>query len=185
MPQRDNSRANRIVFVLGLAGGVLLTVIGIRYVLMPQSAARTFGVHSQPAGFELHYIIGLRNVWLGLLLVAFAALRERRALALWFTGAVMVCFADGLIAATSTGGIPQVAFHVSCGVASAALAALCWRAPPKSARGTRKRATLPRSSAARKRSKDGDKRSIAAYKEAAAAMRRNGVAEPASWPFAD
>jgi hypothetical protein len=128
MPASQDHRTNRIVLAICLAGGALLTVIGIRYFLVPQSAARTFGVPARPGGFELHYIVGLRNVWLGLLAVAFAALRVWRALALWFTGAVVVCFADGLIAATSTGGVPQVAFHLGCGVASAVLAVLCWRA---------------------------------------------------------
>ncbi len=121
------TRAERWILALCLLGGLLLTVIGIRYFLVPQSAARTFGVPGRPAGFELHYIIGLRNVWLGLLAAAFAVLREWRALALWFAAAVVVCFADGLIAATSTGAIPQVAFHFSCGIASAVLAVLCWR----------------------------------------------------------
>jgi hypothetical protein len=121
------------LLILCLLGGTLLTVIGIRYFLVPQSAARTFGVPGRPAGFELHYIIGLRNIWLGLLAVAFAALREWRALALWFVAAVVVCFADGLIAATSTGGIPQAAFHFGCGIASATLAALCWHVARRSA----------------------------------------------------
>jgi hypothetical protein len=125
------SVAERWTLALCLIGGLLLTVIGVRYFLVPQSAARSFGVPGRPAGFELYYIIGLRNVWLGLLAVTFAALREWRALALWFAAAVVVCFADGLIAATSTGGIPQVAFHFGCGIASAILATLCWRAARK------------------------------------------------------
>jgi hypothetical protein len=132
MPAKKDRRIDRLVLGSCLVGGALLTLIGIRYFLVPQSAARTFGVPSRPAGFELHYIIGLRNVWLGLLAVAFAALREWRALALWFTAAVVVCFADGTIAASSTGDVPQVAFHFGCGVASAALAALCWRASRRS-----------------------------------------------------
>jgi hypothetical protein len=106
-------------------------VIGVRYLLVPPSAARTFGVPGRPTGYELHYIIGLRNVWLGLLAVAFAVLAEWRALALWFTAAVAVCFADGLIAVTSTGAVPQVAFHISCGIASAVLAGFCWRVASK------------------------------------------------------
>jgi hypothetical protein len=129
---KKSTQAEHWVLALCLIGGIVLTVIGIRYLLVPQSAARTFGVPGQPAGYELHYIIGLRNVWLGLLAVAFAALREWRGLALWFTAAVAVCFADGLIAASSTGAIPQVAFHLGCGIASAILAALCWRAARKS-----------------------------------------------------
>jgi hypothetical protein len=126
-----STKAERWISALCLIGGILLTVIGVRYFVAPELAARTFGVPGRPAGYELHYIIGLRNVWLGLLAVAFVALREWRGLALWFTGAVAVCFADGLIAATSTGGIPQVAFHFSCGIASAVLAVLCWRAARK------------------------------------------------------
>jgi hypothetical protein len=132
MPSGKESRTSSLVLVLGLLGGILLTVIGVRYLMVPEQAARTFGVPGRPAGFELHYIIGLRNVWLGLLAMALALLREWRGLALWFTGAVAVCFADGLIAATSTGAIPQVTFHFGCGIASTVLAVLCWRAARKS-----------------------------------------------------
>jgi hypothetical protein len=127
MPAGKEEHLHRTISMVCLVGGLLLAIIGIRYLLVPQSAARTFGVPGRPAGFELHYIVGLRNVWLGLLAIAFAALREWRALALWFATATVVCFADGFIAATSTGGVPQVAFHLACGVASAGLAALCWR----------------------------------------------------------
>ena len=127
MPWFKEPRSSRIVLGVAIAGGVLLTVIGIRYFLVPQSAARTFGVPGRPVGYELHYIIGLRNVWLGLLAVAFALMQEWRALALWFAAAVAVCFADGTIAAVSTGGVRQVAFHFGCGIASALLAILCAR----------------------------------------------------------
>jgi hypothetical protein len=116
-------------WILGIClfGGVLLAVIGLRYFLSPEGAARTFGVPGRPAGHELHYIIGLRNVWLGALAVAFALLREWRALALWFGFGAVVCFADAAIAAGSTGRLPQIAFHVVCGIACVGLSALTWR----------------------------------------------------------
>ena len=120
-------RTQRWLLALCLIGGVLLTVIGIRYFLVPEGAARTFGVPGRPAGYEFHYIIGLRNVWLGLLAVAFALLREWRALALWFAIGAIVCFADAAIAAGSTGRLPQIAFHVGCGFACVGLAAGSWR----------------------------------------------------------
>jgi hypothetical protein len=120
-----------LVLILCLLGGILMTVIGVGYFVVPEQAARTFGVPGRPAGYELHHIIGLRNVWLGLLAVALAALREWRGLALWFAGAVAVCLADGLIAATSTGAVPQVALHFGYGIASAVLALLCWHAARK------------------------------------------------------
>jgi hypothetical protein len=120
-------RTEWLILTLGIIGGVLLTVIGIRYFLTPEGAARTFGVPGRPEGYELYYIVGLRNVWLGLLAVTFAALREWRALALWFAFGAVVCFSDAGIAATSTGRLPQVAFHVGCGLACIALGAGCRR----------------------------------------------------------
>jgi len=127
MSSATGAGGKRFVLAAGLLGGALLAVIGVRYLMVPQSAARTFGVPGHPAGFELHYIIGLRNLWLAVMAAAFALLREWRALTLWFAGAVVVCFADALIAYTSTGRIPQVAFHLGCGIASSVLAVLCWR----------------------------------------------------------
>ncbi len=120
-------RRDRWVVGICLFGGVLLAVIGLRYFLSPEGAARTFGVAARPAGYEFHYIIGLRNVWLGALAVAFALLREWRALALWFGFGAVVCFADAAIAASSTGRVPQIAFHVACGIACVGLSALTWR----------------------------------------------------------
>lgn len=125
-------RTERLILVLGIVGGVLLTIIGIRYFATPEGAARSFGISARPAGYEFHYVIGLRNVWLGLLAVAFAVLREWRALALWFALGTIVCFADAFIAASSTGRLPQVAFHAGCGLACIGLAAGSWRLAKKS-----------------------------------------------------
>jgi hypothetical protein len=127
MLSEKERRTRWLLLNICLLGGALLTFIGIRYFLVPTAAARTFGVPGRPTGFELHYILGLRNVWLGLLAVALALMREWRALALWFAGAVVVCFSDALIATRSIGGLPQIAFHTSCGFASVVLAILCWR----------------------------------------------------------
>jgi hypothetical protein len=133
MVSEKERRARWILLNICLLGGALLTFIGVRYFLVPNAAARTFGVPGRPTGFELHYILGLRNVWLGLLAVTFALMREWRALALWFAGAVVVCFSDAMIAASSIGGFPQVAFHTTCGFVSAVLAVLCWRTARKAA----------------------------------------------------
>jgi hypothetical protein len=121
------TRTQRWVVALSLIGGVLLTVIGARYFLTPEGAAYTFGIPRRAQGYEFHYVIGLRNLWLGMLAVAFAVLREWRALALWFALGTIVCFGDAWIAAASTGRLPQVAFHASCGILCIALAAASWR----------------------------------------------------------
>lgn len=115
------SRTERVVAAVAVVGGLLLAVIGVRYLLVPRSAAVTFGVAKDAGGYELHYIIGLRNVWLGLLAIGLAALRQWTALALWFGLGTLVCFADATIAASSSGLLPQVAFHIICGFACLAL----------------------------------------------------------------
>ena len=107
--------------------GILFGVIGLRYFVVPESAARTFGVAGRPAGHELYYIIGLRNLWLAALAIGLAALRQWHGLALWFATGTAVCFWDALIVAKATGKLPQVAFHLVCGLAFALLATLAWR----------------------------------------------------------
>jgi Domain of unknown function (DUF4267) len=127
MSEQGTGRGRLWIAVICMAGGLLLALIGVRYLLAPEQAAVTFGVPRRPAGHELYYIIGLRNLWLGLLAVAFAALRQWRALALWFAMGAVVCFADAAIAASSTGKLGQVAFHIGCGIGCAVLAPLLWR----------------------------------------------------------
>jgi hypothetical protein len=117
----------RWLLILAFAGGALLAAIGARFLLAPESAARTFGVIGRPTGYDLHYVVGSRDLWLGVMAVVLAACREWRALALWFTLAAFVCFGDAAIAASATGKIPQVAFHLGCGVGSALLGLWLWR----------------------------------------------------------
>jgi len=125
---RPRSRKTTLFLVTAsILAGVLLGVIGLRYLLVPQSAARTFGVPGRPTGHELYYIIGLRNLWLAALAIGLAALRQWHGLALWFATGSLVCFADALIAANATGKVPQVAFHLVCGLLCILLATMVWR----------------------------------------------------------
>jgi hypothetical protein len=134
MLSEKERRSRWLLLNICLLGGALLTFIGIRYFLVPHAAARTFGVPGRPTGFELHYILGLRNVWLGLLAVALALMREWRALALWFAGATVVCFSDAWIASRSLGGLPAITFHVASGAISLVLGILCWRTARRAAK---------------------------------------------------
>jgi len=121
------SRTATLLLVAAVLAGSLLGVIGVRYLSVPESAARTFGIPGRPAGHELYYIIGLRNLWLAALAIGLAALRQWHGLALWFATGTVVCFADALIAANATGKLPQVAFHLVCGLGCALLATMAWR----------------------------------------------------------
>ncbi len=116
----------RLVWLSLFAGG-LLTLIGIRFMIVPESAAFTFGVGVDQPGTELHHIIGVRDIWLGGLAVLFAILREWRALAAWFILAAGVCFYDAGIVFTTTAHAWAIAFHCGSGVFCALVGRGCLR----------------------------------------------------------
>ena len=116
----------RWVLAVCIVVGAILTIIGIRYLVSPYAAARTFGLSESP-GRELHTLIGLRNVWVGLLAIGFAAMRQWPALALWFGIGSVVCFADAAVVAASSGKPVQTAFHIGSGVVFLAVALVTWR----------------------------------------------------------
>lgn len=111
-----NRAKHRHLVWLSVAAGLLLAVIGARFMLVPRSAANTFGLAREVAGYELHAIIGLRDIWLGLLAIVLAVSREWRALGWWFALGAAVCFADAWIVSGSSGKIANVMFHVGSGV---------------------------------------------------------------------
>ncbi|CFX43892.1 conserved membrane protein of unknown function [Candidatus Filomicrobium marinum] len=121
------------IVALAVIAGALLTLIGIRFLLVPDSAAKTFGLTPAMAGAQLHAIIGLRDIWLGALAIAFALLGQWRALALWFLFGVLVCWADAAIVATSGGPRLAIAFHTGSGVFCLVLGVAAWRLSNKEA----------------------------------------------------
>ncbi len=112
---------------LSLFAGLLLTLIGVRFFIVPQDAAHTFGLAPQIIGNEMHQVIAVRDLWLGLLAVAFAAMREWRALALWLILGAGVCFVDAAIVANTTAKVWAMAFHVGSGVFCWKVGIACWR----------------------------------------------------------
>lgn len=118
----ETTRKHRHLVWLALGVGTLLTIIGIRFLIVPRTAAHNFGLAKDLTGYELHYLVGLRDIWLGTLAIAFALLREWRALMLWFATAAVVCFADAGLAASSSGKWVPTAFHLGSGFFCAAMA---------------------------------------------------------------
>ncbi len=117
-------RRLRVLRAIAALAGVLLFAIGVRFLVVPDEAAHTFGLDREIAGFELHLVIGLRDLWLGALAILFAAFTEWRALAVWFGLGTLVCFSDAAIAASSSGRTGPIVFHVVCGFACAFLAGI-------------------------------------------------------------
>jgi hypothetical protein len=107
--------------------GVVLLIIGIRFLLAPHQAARFFGIAPGAGSADLHYVIGVRDIWLAAIIIILAALSDWRGLAIWLGLGVFVCIADAATAAHSSGKALAVAFHLASGVFCTALGLACWR----------------------------------------------------------
>jgi hypothetical protein len=134
MPDRnpvDVSSANRSLRVIRLCGfiaGVAMLVIGVRFMIVPEQAAKFFGVGARPQGYELYSAVGLRDVWVGALVIAFAWTRQWLALILWFATAAVVCFGDAILVASHGGRPSAIAFHAGSGVICCLIAAATYKA---------------------------------------------------------
>jgi len=112
---------------LAIATGLVLGLIGLRFGLVPRSAARFFGLDTPAAPAHVHYVVAVRDLWLALLVIALAVLREWRALALWLGLAALACLADAAIVLQATGWMRAILFHVVSGLICLGLAIACWR----------------------------------------------------------
>jgi hypothetical protein len=117
----------RALRILAALTGVALLLIGVRFLLVPHQAARFFGIAPGAGSADLHYVIGVRDIWLAAIAIVLSALSDWRGLAIWLGFGVFVCAADAAIAAHSSGKAMAVAFHLASGLFCGALAVACWR----------------------------------------------------------
>lgn len=127
MGVRGGSGRTVAVAAAALGIGVLLALIGVRFLLAPDLAARQFGAATVATDAALHRAIGLRDVWLGALAVAFAVWRHWKGLAVWFGIGALVCFGDAVIVLASSGSLGAIAFHLAAGGLFVAVAIGAWR----------------------------------------------------------
>lgn len=114
-PSSTKTKHRHLVW-LCVAAGVLLALIGVRFMIVPRTAANNFGLAKQITGYEFHYMVGLRDMWLGGLAIVLGVMREWRALMVWFALGAIVCMSDAGIVALSSGKAVAVGFHVLSGV---------------------------------------------------------------------
>ncbi|MEL7049755.1 MAG: DUF4267 domain-containing protein, partial [Pseudomonadota bacterium] len=120
------NKARRVV-VLTVMAGAILTIIGVRFWLFPYSATMTFGLNPEQPGSGYERMISLRDIWLGLLAIAFAVFREWRALCLWFALGAIVCWVDATLVIDAEGPAYAIGFHIASGVFCLALAVSSWQ----------------------------------------------------------
>ena len=111
-----SKRSTRWLAGISIAGGVLLAVIGVRYLITPEQAAVTFGVPGRPTGYELYYIIGAAQ--------PAGSACWWRACSLCGNGGHWPCglpWGHSCVSPTPPlrqarrAALPQVAFHIACG----------------------------------------------------------------------
>jgi hypothetical protein len=116
-----------VVGAAAIAVGALLALIGMRFLLAPDLAARQFGVATVSTDAALHRAIGLRDIWLGLVAIGLALWRWWPGLALWFAAGTVVCLGDAVLVLASSGSAWAVAFHLAAGALFAGVALGSWR----------------------------------------------------------
>jgi hypothetical protein len=122
-----NPRRDWRILLLASLAGVGLIVIGIRFLIWPEAAARFFGFIGRPFGHQMHTVVALRDLWLGIVAVAMVMLREWRLLTVWLAAGALVCFGDAGVIWSARGRKLGFAFHLLSGVFMTVLAILAWR----------------------------------------------------------
>jgi hypothetical protein len=125
----SNVRLRGALRLLAALTAVVLLVIGFRFLLVPHQASRFFGLapSTTSESLDLHYVVGLRDIWLAAILAVLTALQDWRGLAIWLGFGVLVCAGDAVIVGYSSGKPFPIAFHLASGLFCAILATACWR----------------------------------------------------------
>ncbi len=121
-PRRDQ----RILALAGLAA-LAVTLVGLRFLIWPDEAARFFGLIGRPNGFQLHAVVALRDLWLGLLALGLVWMGQWRALTLWLVLGALVSFGNAGIVFGANGKLAGIALHFAAGLFLTTLAALAYR----------------------------------------------------------
>jgi hypothetical protein len=112
----------RISKIIAFLTGLGLIFIGARFLLSPETAETGYGLHfSEQGDFTFHYIKGIRDIFSGFLLCAFALLNERRALAITLLAGALIPLTDMLIVLSKSynhvqQAIPHIIAVVVCSV---------------------------------------------------------------------
>lgn len=100
-----------IVFLTGLG----MIFIGARFLLAPEIAEASYGIHFNEHGdYSFHYIKGIRDVFSGLLICIFVLSKQIKALAITLLVGTIIPIADMLIVLSKDyNGIAQAIPHIS------------------------------------------------------------------------
>ena len=91
--------------------GMGLVFIGARFLLTPEAAERAFGLRfDEGENYAFHSIKGIRDLFSGIVIVIFALLGQRQALAIVLGVGSIIPLTDMLIVLTNPGAIRSAAW---------------------------------------------------------------------------
>ncbi len=90
----------------GYLFGIALLFIGARFLLMPETAERGFGlIYDQPS-YAFHYIKGIRDVFTGLVITGFTVANWRKPLAVVILAGSLIPVVDMLTVLRAAAPVP-------------------------------------------------------------------------------
>ena len=105
-------RKNSLLFWCTLVIPVAIIALGINFILNPVGASTAYGVPiHDPAAFPYMWVKGVRDIFSGLVVLAFLLWGDRRTTAILFTLAIFIPFCDGLIILRHLGFAPPIFIH--------------------------------------------------------------------------
>ena len=105
-------RRKSLLFWCTLVIPVAIMGIGINFILNPVGASTAYGIPiHDPAAFPFMWVERIRDIFSGLVVLAFLLSGERRTTATLFAIAIFIPFCDGLVILKHLGFAPPIYIH--------------------------------------------------------------------------
>jgi len=105
-------RMNSPLFWCALVIPVAIIGIGINFLLNPIGASTAFGIPiHDPAAFPFMWTKGIRDIFSGLVILAFLLRGDRRTTSTLYAIAIFIPFCDGLVILKHLGFAPPIFMH--------------------------------------------------------------------------
>lgn len=86
--------------------------IGINFILNPVGASAGYGIPMHdPAAFPFMWIKGIRDIFSGIVILAFLLAKDRRTTAILYTLAILIPVGDGFVILGHSGFAPPIFIH--------------------------------------------------------------------------
>ena len=109
---RNELRKNSALFWFTLVIPIGIIGIGINFILNPLGASSGYGIPiHDPNSFPFMWIKGIRDIFSGLVILAFLFGGNRKVAAILFAIAIFIPFCDGLVIISHLGFVPPLLIH--------------------------------------------------------------------------